>query len=135
MDGNDIIAKVKSLNLPKGSYVVFGSCPMALAEIRKSNDIDLLVDKETLAQLKQAGWKKVKKSGKNDEPYVYDVFEAHSRWIFSSYQPTLEQLLETATYKNDVPFASLEEVKKWKLSSGRPKDLTDIELINTYFNR
>jgi hypothetical protein len=43
MTGQDIINKVKPLNLPKGQYVVFGSCPMALAGLREAGDIDMLV--------------------------------------------------------------------------------------------
>ena len=42
MNKREIIEKVKSLNLPNNSYVVFGNCPMAVAGIRESNDVDLL---------------------------------------------------------------------------------------------
>ncbi len=131
MTGKDIIAKTKELNLTSGSYIIFGSCPMALANIRESQDIDMLVTKKVFADLKKAGWATVDK-GKNDKPLTKGVFEAHENWNFSSYKPTLEQLLATATFVEDIPFASLEEVKKWKVSSGRPKDLVDIKLINDY---
>ncbi len=130
----EIIAKVKTLNLPKGSYIVFGSCPLALAGIREANDIDLLVSKELLGKLKEAGWKEFEKNP-NDKPLMYDVFEAHDRWNFSSYSPTLQDLLATATVEDSVPFASLEEVRKWKVSSGRPKDLVDINLIDKYLEK
>jgi hypothetical protein len=131
MTGDDIIAKVKTLNWPKGSYAVFGSCPMAVAGIRESSDIDFLVTPGLFASLKAAGWKELVK-GSNDKPLVFEDFEAHAQWDFSSYKPTLEQLLATATVVDDIPFASLEEVRKWKLASGRPKDLEDIELIDQY---
>ena len=131
MTKNDIIEKVKGLNLPEGSYIVFGSCPLATAGIREANDIDLLVTDETLERLISEAWQRVDK-GQNDNPYVHDVFEAHTKWDFSSYQPTLQELLKTATVIEGVPFASLEEVRKWKVSSGRPKDFADIELIDQY---
>ena len=134
MTKEEIIAKVKTLNLPKDSYVVFGSCPLALAGIREANDIDLLVSKELSAKFKEDGWKELEKSP-NDKPLIYDVFEAHDRWNFSSYSPTLQDLLATATVEEGVPFASLEEVRKWKLSSRRPKDIVDISLIDKYLGK
>lgn len=130
----EIIAKVKALNLPKDSYMVFGSCPLAIAGIREVNDIDFLVSEEVYAELKKAGWQEVKKAP-NDTPLSYDVFEAHDNWNFSSYSPTLAKLLATATVVEGIPFASLEEVRKWKIASGRPKDLTDIKLIDEYLRK
>lgn len=134
MTKEEIIAKVKTLHLPKGSYVVFGSCPLAAARIREANDVDLLVSKEIFARLKQAGWQELHKSS-NDIPLTHDVFEAHDNWNFSSYGPTLRQLLVSATVIDDVPFASLEEVRKWKVASGRPKDVVDIELIDKHLQK
>ncbi|MBI4084908.1 MAG: hypothetical protein HY432_00090 [Candidatus Liptonbacteria bacterium] len=132
MQKEEIIKKVKTLNLPKDSYVVFGSCPLAIAGIREAQDIDLLVSKETFLRLRKLGWKELIK-GSNDKPLTNDVFEIHDNWNFSSYNPTLERLLSNATLVQDIPFASLEEVKKWKAASGRPKDLVDVELIDKYF--
>jgi hypothetical protein len=134
MTTKDIITKVQTLNLPKGSYIVFGSCPMALAGIRESSDIDMLVTEEVFNLLEKAGWQTINK-GMNDNPLAFEDFEAHKNWNFSSYQPTLDQLLRTATVTENIPFASLAEVKKWKQSSGRPKDLVDIALIDNYLQK
>lgn len=131
MTKEEIIAKVKELNLPKGSYVVFGSCPMAAAGIREANDIDLLVSEEIFKQLQKAGWR-TKNKGPKDNLLVKNVFEAHPKWDFSSYNPTLTQLLLTANFIDEIPFAALEEVQKWKAAFGRPKDLKDIKLIDKY---
>lgn len=132
MTGIEIIKKVKSLGLLEGSYVVFGSCPMAAAGIRESNDIDMLVTKQVFDDLAKTGWPRSHKD-KFDNPLTKDVFEIHYTWNFSKYSPTLEQLLATATVVDDIPFASLDEVRKWKAASGRLKDLKDIELIDKYF--
>ena len=131
MKKEEIIAKVKALNFPKNSYVVFGSCPLAIAGLREAKDIDFLVSKELFVKLKASGWKELRKSS-NDKPLVHDIFEAHDNWNFSEYSPTLEQLLASATVIDEIPFASLEEVRLWKISSGRPKDLADIKLIDEY---
>lgn len=131
MTGPEIIAKVKELNFPEGSYIVFGSCPMALAGLRESNDIDFLVSPELFTKLADDGWQILEKST-NDKPLVLGEFEAHVNWNFSAYKPTLEHLLKTGQTVDGIPFASLEEVRKWKQSSGRPKDLVDIKLINKH---
>jgi hypothetical protein len=140
MTAQEIIAKVKELNWPEGSYVVFGSCPMALAGIREANDIDFLVSKELFAELKTQGWKQIYKTP-NDQPLTKDSFEArgvlevHDNWNFSLYNPTLEHLLASATLADGVSFAALKEVRKWKAAAGRPKDLKDVELIDEYLKK
>lgn len=127
----EIIKKVKELEFPERSYVVFGSCPLALAGIREANDIDMLVTLEVWRRMKLENWKELDKGG-SDRPLVHDVFEMHTNWNFSSYNPTLEELLVNATFVDGVAFASLNEVRKWKVLSGRPKDLADIALIDSY---
>ncbi len=131
MTREEIVRKVKELNFSKGSYIVFGSCPLAAVGIREANDIDLLVSEELFEKLKETGWKERVKST-HDNPLVFDVFEAHSNWNFSPYSPTLTHLLSSAMIIDSVPFASLEEVRKWKAASGGPKHLTDVKLIDTY---
>ncbi|MBI2421092.1 MAG: hypothetical protein HYV38_03340 [Candidatus Levybacteria bacterium] len=131
MTKRDIINKVKTLNLPKDSYIVFGSGPLAAAGIREVNDIDLLVSEEAYEELEKRGWRKINK-GPNDSPLTHDVFEAHDNWNFSSYNPTLKELLANAVYVDEVPLASLSDVKKWKVASRGAKHLADIELIDSY---
>lgn len=134
MTGQQIIARVKELGFPSSSYIVFGSCPMALAGIRESSDIDMLVSKELFAKLGEAGWQELEKTPE-DKPLTHDVFEALDNWRFGAYNPTLEHLLSSATVVDGIPFASLGEVRKWKKASGRPKDLVDIELIDAYLEK
>lgn len=125
---------MKTLGLPEGSFVVFGSCPMALADIREANDIDMLVSPKIYDQLRKKGWKVLDK-GPKDTPVTYNVFEAHKNWDFSDYSPTLEQLLSTATIVDGIPFASLAEVRKWKSTSDKPKYAEDVRLIDRYFSK
>lgn len=131
MTGDEIIAKVRALELPAGSYVVYGSCPLAVAGIREANDIDIYAAPEVMDILRGRGWQEVHK-GMRDVPLTYDVFDVHDNWSFSTYDPTLEHLLATANMYDGVPFASLDEVRKWKVASGRPKDLEDIALIDAH---
>jgi hypothetical protein len=131
MTKEEVIAKVRSLNFPKDSYIVYGSAPFAVLGIREVNDIDLLVSKEIYEELAKKGWKKVYK-GPKDEPLTYDIFEAHKTWEFSPYAPTLPELLSRATEIEGISFASLEDVRRWKEASGRPKDFSDLKLIDSY---
>lgn len=131
MTRQEIVAKVKELKLPKNSYVVFGSGPLAAAGIREAGDIDMYVTKDVLDSFIQAGWQQVHK-GPGDEPYTSGDYEAHANWDFSPYAPTLEHLLETANVIDGVAFASLEEVRRWKLESGGDKHLADVARIDEY---
>lgn len=129
--GREIVEKVKALDWPKGSYIVFGSGPMAAAGIREANDIDFLVSPELRKSLQKQGWKELVKNP-NDKPLVRGDFEAHDNWNFSDYSPTLPELLSRAKYYDDVPFASLEDVRKWKASGKRPKDRADVKKIDQF---
>lgn len=131
MTRQEIIDKVNMLSLPQGSYVVFGSGPMAAVGIREAGDVDLYVTEGVLRGFVKQGWKQIIK-GPKDAPYASGGYEAHANWDFSPYNPTLSQLLKTVVVLDGVSFASLEEVRKWKIASGGSKHLADVELIDNY---
>jgi hypothetical protein len=135
MNLNEVIRTVKSLQFPEGSYVVYGSGPLALHGIREVNDVDMLVTKELKATLKSSGWNEVNK-GPNDTPATNGTVEAHDTWSFCEYSSTLDELLSRATVQDGVAFASLEDVLKWKLASPTSdKNLRDIESIKTKLSK
>lgn len=132
MKREEIISKVKSLALPEGSFVVFGAGPLAAAGIREANDIDMYVTPEVIEQKKALGWQLLDKGGR-DIPLVHDCFELHTNWDFGhGYDPAFVDILARATVIDGVPFASLADVREWKVVAGRPKDLIDIELMDKY---
>ncbi len=134
MTKQEIVAKVKSLKLAKGSYVVFGSCPLAVADIREAHDVDLFVTPGALLAIKQlCSEGSVVRS--DAECFANADFDAHTNWDIGTYKPSLHQLLATATVFDGVPFASLGHVRAWKLASGRPKDLRDVRLIDEYYSK
>src|SRR6266581_4303467 len=108
MNLNEVVRTVKSLQLPEGSYIVYGSGPLALHGIREVNDIDMLVTKDLKAALKASGWKEINK-GPNDTPVTNVTVEAHDTWSFCEYSPTLDELLSRADVHDGVAFASLED--------------------------
>lgn len=131
MNKDQIITAVKSLNLPVGSYIVFGSCPLAVAGIRESSDIDLVVSLEIFDVLCAAGWQRHEDKGMV-KSCTQGPFDVHTGWDFGTYNPTLADLLGAADIVDAIPFASLGEVRKWKSVSARPKDLKDIALIDEF---
>ena len=139
MSRKQVIAKLKELNLPMDSYVAYGSSPMAIAEIREVNDVDILAKQEIYDNLKAQGWEVINK-GINDAPVSRGVFEVHASWAFSSYNPSLEELKSRATVVQGISFASLHDVLEWKRASvekgfNPEKNLADIALIERYFIR
>lgn len=134
MTGQDIITKMKELDLPQGSFIVVGSGPLAVVRIRETQDIDLLVSPHLRAQLAAAGWKVMRKAN-NDRLLSWDIFEADDSFSIGNYRPTLAELLSRALVVEGIPFASLQDVRAWKTAAGRPKDLADLALLNEYENR
>ncbi len=130
MTGHEIAQKVKELNLPQGSYVVFGSCPLALAGIRPTDDIDLFITPELFETLQTNGWQQFQKG--SSQALASEHFEAYDNWDFGSFQPTVSDLLSQANDVDGIPFVSLPDVLAWKKAAGRPKDVADVELIEAY---
>lgn len=127
MNKEEIIQKVKLLDLPPHSFVVFGSGPLAAAGIRKTQDIDMVVTPAVFSLLKDHGWTVT------DKPSLErDEFEVFTGWEFRTYRPRFEDLLMSADIIKGVPFVNLHEVRKWKQQMSRPKDHRDIELIDDY---
>jgi hypothetical protein len=127
----DIIQKVKELNLPLGQYVVFGSGPLAVHGIRPTRDADLLVTTGLYQRLKGEGWPE-KELDDGSRCLARDIYEIDDSWHHGDYHPSPEEIIAKAEMVEGVPFAPLEEVLKWKLAFGRPKDQADVELIKAY---
>lgn len=131
LNRDDIVRIVRSLGLPPGSYVVFGSGPLARAEIRKTSDIDLLVTTRLFERLENEGWTKVIKDS-GGGALRRDNVEIFKDWKIRGYDPHFEDLKAAAEYYKDVPFVNLHEVRKWKSHMNRPKDRHDVEMIDNY---
>ncbi len=132
MTGAQIIAKVKAENFPAGSYIIFGAGTLAAVGIREAGDIDMFVTQDVIEMKKAEGWQFVDK-GDKDMPLTHDCFELHTNWDFGhGYNPTFADLMSRAQVVGGVTFASLQDVREWKLAYRRPKDLEDIEKIDKY---
>jgi hypothetical protein len=102
-----------------------------MAGIRESGDIDIVVSRNVLESLKQRGWK-LFDNGMNNKTYVSGHFEAFDAWIFPNYERTFEDLLANSERIEGIAVASLHDVREWKLSLGRQKDVSDVRLMDEY---
>lgn len=131
MGNKNIFEQVKKLNLPMGKYVIFGSGPMGIRGIRECHDVDIIVSEGVLEEIKKNPAWKVKKFETGRQTFVFGDIELWKDWWPGKWDT--EDLIKRADIIDDLPFATLEDVLKWKKIFGREKDLKDIKLIEEYF--
>jgi len=116
--------ELKKLRMPKDKFAVFGSGPMAIRNLRKAKDIDIIIVSRGL-------WNKLKKkhpsAGKSIKLKHIEIFKDWLPWIRNS-----EKLIKDADIINGIRFVKLEYVLKWKKAMNRPKDRKDVSLIEKY---
>lgn len=119
--------------------VVIGSGILDALGIRKSNDIDVVVDKETYAHLKESGrFQEEQHYGRS--VLVDDSFEANAHWGVLGKDQTLSDLTEQSVTIDDVRYITLDFLlavkKSWLLDDNvRQKDIDDVKLIEEYLAR
>ena len=132
---DQLIMDVKSINLPKGSYALFGSAPIIVRGLREaSHDIDIVVKDSLWNQYaKKTEW--TKRPIRDD---YYLEWEGHNIELWRSWGPghwDINKIIEDAELVDDLPFVRLETVLAWKKRNGRPKDLKDVQLIQFYLSK
>ncbi len=132
MLSEDLILKIKELNLPKGEYLVSGSAILDVLAIRKANDIDLLVSPQLFQYLKdKCGWKE-NDSYKTTISHPEGKAEAKKILDFMKEQYTLSDIVQSAFIYEDVPFINLKILLQAKKQLNRQKDQEDIKNIENY---
>lgn len=128
----DLLEKFRELNLTKGTYVVFGSGPMAVRGLKESNDIDAIVSKDDYDRLKSEGWEEKDLGGLN--VIVNEDIELGTGW-WPKGRWNVEKIIEEAEEIDGLMFAPLERVLEWKKEMNRPKDGADIKVIKEYLGK
>lgn len=130
----DIIEELTELNLPADQYVVTGSGLLGALELRKIDDVDLLVTPELFDTLRESGWEyeEVEIEGRMRGRVVFEVFEAYKDLWYGDTEVNVPAIIEDAMMIEDIPFLSFEEFIKMKQAFGRPKDLKDLELVKKF---
>ncbi|MCL4392674.1 hypothetical protein M1145_00830 [Patescibacteria group bacterium] len=131
----NIIKLVKSLDLDKGEYSVFGSALLQMYNLRESHDIDIIVTKNLYNKLKNSKLWKEKIHISGNVSLYKDIFEVFKSWKFGDYSPHTKYLIKNSIYLEEIPFVNIEEVLKWKKIRNSEKDRKDIKLIKSYLNK
>jgi hypothetical protein len=136
---NNIEIKLESIGLNSDNSIVIGSGILSALNIRKSNDIDVLVNTEKFEELKSTNNFQAKKSYGADV-LLNDNLEIRKNWNVISKDWDYNKLLNETIIIDEVRYISLDFLKNVKLdwsnqASSRKKDLDDVELIKSYLQK
>ncbi len=127
-----VINKVRSLNLPKDKYTVYGGGILDAYGLRESKDIDLVVTPDLFLELEIAGWERDK--SKHYNALKFENIEVTYDWNLQDYdfRRSAKYLLKNSIEIDGINFVKPNEVLKYKKALMRPKDIRDIELLEAY---
>jgi antitoxin component YwqK of YwqJK toxin-antitoxin module len=130
----DILKLVRELDFPQSEYVVIGGAAMVVRKIKQTRDIDILVSKKLLDELKKSeAWQHHPRIIASEEAGLVNkdgTIELYPS--IASNTITFESLKSNEEIIEGVPFANPEDLIKIKSFYARGKDLKDIELIKKY---
>lgn len=130
--------KLANFGLTAGNSIVIGSGVMGAYGIRKSHDVDVVVDAGLYAQLKTGGRFQEKKY--YGRPVLLDGdLEISASWYAVGANRDLQHLAKQAVIIRGVRYISLDfllAVKRGWIAEGdgRQKDIDDVRLIEAYLN-
>ena len=117
--------ELRALDLPSDQYVVFGSGPMGIRNLRRIRDVDIFVTKEL--------WRKLLKTHESKDGNSIQLspnIEALRTW--SPGEWNVEELIAKADILRGIRFATIEDVYKWKQLRGSAKDEEDLKILETH---
>lgn len=135
----DFLKSLSALGLNPDNSVVIGSGILSALEIRKSKDIDVVVDDENYARLsKDTHFKKTQNHGQ--EILADELFEIGTYWGVLDKNQTFDDLLKQSQVVNGVRYITLEFLfavkESWLLDDDvRQKDIDDVKLIKNYLTK
>lgn len=133
----NIFKELKELKFPLGSYVVVGSGHMIALGLKEGHDVDIVVTEDLFEKCKSEGWEQVTWTYPDKLGHIYlrkDKVELYLDVNRGDFNPTTEELIQRARVIDETPFASLEDILKFKreYSKVNPKHLNDIKLIEKH---
>lgn len=132
---SELIEAVNRLNLDPKDYIVIGSGTLCALGLREANDVDMCVSPSVFEEFESKGWEKKELPGDTSYYLTDDIYEIGMDWDSTNSQPNLDDLKKTEMVIDGVPFVGLERLRAWKERRGKPKDLTDIQLIDKYLSK
>lgn len=136
---SDFKNKLATLGLNAHNSVVIGSGILDALGMRKSNDIDVVVDEETYARLRDSGHFQ-EKQHYGRSVLVDDSSEINTYWGVLGKDQTLSDLARQSITIDDVRYVTLDFLlavkKSWLQDDNvRQKDIDDVKLIEEYLAR
>jgi hypothetical protein len=133
---SDFKNKLATLRLNASNSVVIGSGILDALGMRKSNDIDVVVDEATYARIKDGGHFQ-EKQHYGRSVLVDDSFEVNTHWGVLGKDQTLSDLIEQSITIDDVRYITLDFLlavkKSWLLDDNvRQKDIDDVKRIEEF---
>lgn len=134
MNFKTLLKNLTRLGFPKDQFVIVGSGPLGVRNLRESKDLDILVSDQFWNQIMQ------KYPIKNE--YGIDKIEVgkdieilgEGSAFRDSDVASTNEIIETADVIDGIRYINLDLLKKFKKKMGRAKDIQDIELINQYLS-
>ena len=120
------IDELKALGLPSDQYAVFGSGPMAIRNIRRNNDVDIIVTSKLWDELS-------KKHGVEDRP----SFRVGNIEIWRDQKPYFDDivhLIDDADICDGIRYVRLKYLIEWKSMRNSSKDIEDIDRMKVYLD-
>jgi hypothetical protein len=130
---NNLLEELKLLELPEDSYVIVGSGPLGIRNIREVKDLDILVNDNLWNKL-ASKYGIISKDG-NKVIKVSDDIEVLGNETFPSSlldDPSVEDQIVSAELINGHPFQSISHFQYFKKMGKRQKDLDDIKLLQDW---
>lgn len=136
---SDFKNKLATLGLDARNSVVIGSGILDALGMRKSGDIDVVVDEATYARLGADG-RFLEEQHYGRSVRVDDSFEINTHWGVLGKDQTLTDLIGQSVTVEDVRYITLDFLlavkKSWLLDGDvRQKDIDDVKLIEEYLAR
>ena len=133
---DDIIARIKAINLPAREYVVIAGGSLAVHNLRAAGDIDLIVSGNLFEKLHSQGWelRPWTHKGRPGKDWLRGPDVEAYREVTMQYgtNPSFQVLVELAEEIEGILFCSLQQLIEFKKDYGREKDLADIALIEKF---
>ncbi len=125
-----LLNELAALNLPQNEYVVIGSGPLAVRNLREAQDLDILASDSL--------WKDLSKKypiTPQKPPDIEKISVGNIEFVGkgSSYKAFSNEIFQTADLINEHFYINLNLLKKIKLKRAREKDLKDVTLIDQFF--
>ncbi len=126
-----VLDEFRSLNLPVGDYVIFGSGPLlARGWIDEVGDLDVLARGEAWTRALDLGTTEYLEEWDVTVVNVRPKITVGTQWAIGNVDTDV--LIESSEIIDGLPFATLDAVVAYKKISRRPKDLAHLEIIERH---